>query len=201
MKKIFALVLALSSLCAVAQAADIGIGYNGGSPAFKVWWNDSFASELGVSWNYSKTDSPPLLPRTQSSLTMTLAPLMWSFFRNEYGSLSTGIKFKNYINFYQGTSGSILTANDYSVLLALPEMEINIPWVDGLRITGMMSAAFTWAYDDRSGSFTGYTISFSGFSLASLGLMYYFSAGAPEKPAAAADITAPSGDGVTKTAK
>lgn len=198
MKKMPALAFALLALCCSAPAMDIGVGYSAGSPSVNIQWNGALSSGMGVSWYYNQSADP----YTYSVFTYTVTPLTWSFFRNEFGSLSTGLAFGGEIRFNESPAYTLITANDYLLRLSAPEMELNVPWVDGLRITAMMSVNFRWYHDDRTGDFTGYRISFSGFSLGTLGLMYYFSAGgAPEKSAAAADITTLSADGVTTTAK
>lgn len=202
MNKIFALIIFVMTLCGSLYAADIGIGYNNQAPSIKVWWNESFGSELNISFNYSKQSEPYPPASTNYNLIYTVTPLIWSFYRNQYGSLSIAARFRNYLVFRQTSSYTSLMANDYAVLLALPEMEINVPYVKDLRITGSLGLNFSWYNNDYTGKLSSYNLSFTGMSLANFGIFYYFSAGSDTPAAApAVKVEQPDPKEVTNTAK
>jgi hypothetical protein len=202
MKKYLLLILFAAFNCGL-YAMEIGAGYDNDAPSVKVWWNESFGSELSASWSYSKNSGSPYT--TNSSLVYTVAPLIWSFYKNQYGSLSLSVKFRNYVNFIQYSTGvSRLTANDYAILFYLPEMEIKLPYLDGLRLIGRIGASFSWGYNDYTGTLNNYSLSFSGLSLATFGILYYFNStpdAAAEKTVKPESVTPPVPGGVTNTAK
>ena len=198
MKRPALLFLIILFFCSMSYAMDIGFGYTDDGPTSKIWWNDTFGSSLGLSWNYSRTS----YSSANSAFTYTVTPLIWSFFRNSSGSLSLSAKFRNTISYSQNGGLPKYSANNYTLLFSIPEMEINVPYVEGLRLIGKIGFNFGWNYSSPGGTFGGYSFSLSGLSFSSLGIMYYFSAGKPQPPAETPPPAAtPEIKSVTTTAK
>jgi hypothetical protein len=202
MKKILLSLALVTCLCSCLCAAEIGAGYNNQAPTVRYWWNENFCSELSLAWNFMKQDSQYPYYSTSSSFSYTIAPLIWCFYRNQFGTLSLSLKFKNYLNYYELGSKKWLTANNYAAIIALPEFEINFPYVDGLKIIGSIGTVINWGYSANGGTLEGFGVNFYGISLAGLGVLYYFNLGSGTKPSGnVIEVKETETKGVTTTAK
>jgi hypothetical protein len=119
---------------------------------------------------------------------VTVAPLNYAFFKNNFMRVYISVLFGTNINYDANLPGKLLKAHDFWTKIALPAVEVEVPGVTGLRVIAGAMMNITWSYNNN-GSFNGANIAFQGINLGSIGIIYYFgddtnsgAAAAPENP-------------------
>jgi hypothetical protein len=179
-KTFFAVVLML--LASMAWANEIGVGYNNGGPSVRFKWDDAVTSELGLMLNYS---NDAVNSQAITELTLSLAPVTLALYRGDLGAVNIGFIFRDniVIKSGKGTDKSTqVTANDYTLDVLLPEVELNFPGVKGLTLIGSLGVGASWGYD-KDGKLDTFDLNLFGISMANVGLIYYFDLGTKEKAA------------------
>lgn len=180
MRKIPVLVLLLSAvLSGAAFANQLGFGYDNGGPAFRFKWDDSIVSELSINLNYYSSSAS-----TSNNVTLGISPLNFTLYKGALGEVAVGFRLSDTIVYNQAGPVRSFTANSYGLDIMLPELELSVPGIDGLKLIGSVGISSSWQYDN-TGKLESFNMGLYGISLASAGIIYYFDLGGGNKSAVA----------------
>jgi hypothetical protein len=186
MKKTFLTAVLMLVAVSFSWANELGVGYNNGGPSVRFKWADAVTSEMGVIVNYTNDAASPA---ASTEITLSLAPVNLALYRGEFGQVSIGFVFKDKIIYRVNKDADksvLFTANDYSLNILLPELELNFPGVKGLSLIGSLGIGTSWGYSP-GGKLDSFNMSLFGISMANVGITYYFDLGVSNPAAPAAE--------------
>jgi hypothetical protein len=176
MRKILVLILVLTAaFVSLASANQLGFGYNNGGPALRFKWDDSIVSELSAIVNYYNSTAS-----ISNNVTLCISPINLTLYKGALGEVSVGFRLKDTLVYSEAVLNNVkvkkFTANSYGLDIMLPELELNVPGVDGLKLIGSVGISSGWQYDNN-GKLQSFNMGLYGISLASAGIVYYFNLG------------------------
>jgi hypothetical protein len=183
MRKSFILSVVLIGVFAgMAAANQLGFGYNNGGPTLRFKWDDNIVSELSVMINYNnqKANTSPSYITASNDMTFVISPISLTLYKGQMGEVNVGFKLKDLMHYEEGIISGVryntFTANNYGLDIMLPELELSVPGVDGLKLIGSVGISSSWNYDSN-GKLQAFNMGIYGVSLANIGIVYYFNIG------------------------
>jgi hypothetical protein len=177
------ILLLLAVSCAFLYAKPAGLGYVNNSIELRLCWSESAESALALSVSYMNDFNRYMggVDKIKTNCNVTLAPLYYYFVNEKQYRIGAGLKFTAFLNYeYIPNSSSFpFWLSEIDSVLALPDVQINIPVAGGLYITGSLGLKMIW-YFNRSSIFSMSALELFGPSLGSLGFIYYFGSGDQE---------------------
>lgn len=195
-KRIVLIVLLMGVFAGMSYANQLGFGYDNGGPALRLKWDDSIVSELSVNLNYYNSTAS-----TSNNTTISISPLNFTLYKGAIGEVAVGFRLSDTIVYNQAGPVKNFTANSYGLDIMLPELELSVPGIDGLKIIGSIGVSSSWLYDNN-GKLQSFDMGLYGISLANAGIVYYFNLGGENKANSAVSPeplnTAPAKDSTVK---
>ncbi len=168
---IFFSAIFITSLCAF----QFGAGYNNGGVAIKTWWNDTIGSEISLSLGRVNSYDHGINIANSIGYSIYLTPIIW----NQYNSgdyrlnFSVRMGYIRQVNEYLESYGDNVYQYDSRTLSFLEEIEVKVPFVEGLYVVYSVDIILSYSSTNLSNNDFWHCY-LSAIDINNLGLIWYF---------------------------
>jgi len=151
-----------------------GMGYNSEGIAARVWWNNDIASDITLGGSNGGN--------YVTYMNCLLTPAIFVLSKTEQFIISAGIKLgtriyfnisPDYIRYWEKENWGRFYKNEYKIFFMLPHIEMKMPFLSNLNISGHFGLLTTMRFDDN-GNFKNVYFWLYGFEIFNFSVIYYF---------------------------